>query len=271
MLNNWRHLLFWGGCAFFAGWILWWASSGYPLEGPICPSQNAKDDCASYNIIFYSAWQIARFADHWSTLVAATATVAIACFTLTLQRSTEKMWGATKESADAAKLNAEALIDADRAHLHAVIKINNLGAALRAASPTVQADDDATVNPRPYVEFALKNLGRSAAIMEETGWCLVQREAGHRVWEYPVGAIENPVVDGGAETHPPTSCIFENVFRVGDVKDAFSGERPLYFLGYVIYTTSLDRVYEFRWRYENSGTRWLLTYYDEWQRGKQPA
>jgi hypothetical protein len=269
MLERWRILFFWALVLIVALWIQWWGSSGFPLKGEICETMNPKYDCESYNVIVYSAWRFAKAVDHWSALIGAIATIAIAAFTWTLWQSSEKMWGATKESADAAKLNAEALIDADRAHLHAVIKVNNLASALRPAAATARVDDDAMVNPRPYLEFALKNLGRSAAIMEETGWYLVQREPGHRVWQYPVGAIVNPVIDGGAETHPSTPCVFESAFRVSDAKDAFSGHRPLYFVGYVVYTTSLDRVYEFRWQYENSGTSWLLTYYNEWERGKQ--
>lgn len=200
--------------------------------------------------------------------VTAAATVFIALFTLTLWRSTERMWRATKESADAAKLNAEALIDADRAHLYAVIKTHNLGAALRAAN--VSDMDDAMANPRPLIQFAIRNLGRAAAIMEETGWLLTQRELGNRIWDYPIGAIADPVVNGGTETTPATDCSLESVFRVCDAKDAFSGKRPLYFVGYILYTTSLDRVYEFRWQYENNGTGWLLTDYGERQRSHRP-
>jgi hypothetical protein len=205
-----------------------------------------------------------RFIDRHDASITALATIIIAAFTFTLWHSTEKMWTVTK-------LNVEALIDAERAHLYAVIKTDNLFAALRAASPIVQAEDGATVSPRPYLEFAIKNLGRSPAIMEKIGWSLVQRQPGIRTWEYSIGPIANPVIDGGKETEPATPCVFEAELRIADVRDAFSGVRPLYFAGYVVFTTSLDRIYEFRWQYENSGNRWLLTHYEEHQRpNRQP-
>jgi hypothetical protein len=170
-------------------------------------------------------------------------------------------------AADAAKLNAEALIDADRAHLYAVIKSHNLGAALRAAH--IVDMDDTPANPRPMIQFSLRNLGRAAAIMEEVGWLLTQRERGIRDWQYPTGAITEPVIIGGAETMPPTDCSLEPpVFSVRDAKSAFDGNRPVYFVGFVVFTTSMDRVYEFRWQYENAGTGWLLTHYDERERSK---
>jgi hypothetical protein len=115
MIKGWRNLLLWGGCAFFGGWILWWASAGYPLEGPICPSESTNDNCARYNVIFYSAWQIAQFASHWSVLITAAATVAIGYFTLTLKRSTDKLWSATNDSA---KIAERSLTEIERAFIY---------------------------------------------------------------------------------------------------------------------------------------------------------
>lgn len=228
-----------------------------------------KDGFIVAEVIGIHSLCVLRAIDRHNGIFAALAAFVIAWFTFTLQRSTDKLFIVTKESADAAKLNAEALIDADRAHLYAVIKVNNLGAALRAAH--IADMDDAIASPQPLLQFALRNLGRAAAILEETGWLLTQRERGNQVWQYPVGAIAEPVVDGGAETMPPTDCTLdESVFRVRDAKEAFDGKRPLYFVGYVIFTTSLDRVYEFRWQYENNGTRWVLTHYDERQRSHRP-
>lgn len=96
MPRHWHKLLFWGGCAFLAVWILWWASSGYPLDGPICPSENTRDDCPRYDVLSYSAWQIAKFADHWSVLITAAATVAIAWLTITLARVGRQQIGDTR-------------------------------------------------------------------------------------------------------------------------------------------------------------------------------
>jgi len=71
MLRDWRKIVLWGAVVFYACWILWWVSAGYPLEGPICSGAGAKEDCTNYNVIFYSAWQIAEFASHWAALLTA--------------------------------------------------------------------------------------------------------------------------------------------------------------------------------------------------------
>jgi hypothetical protein len=76
----------------FATWIQWWASSGFILEHQICGETKDPDDCGSYNVIFYSAWRLAKAADHWGVLITAFATIAIGYFTYTLKQSTDKVW-----------------------------------------------------------------------------------------------------------------------------------------------------------------------------------
>ena len=80
--------------------FLWWASSGYPLDGPICPSTGTKDDCTRHNVILYSAWGIAKVADQWGVLITAIATGFIAWFTFTLRNSTERLWLASERHSE---------------------------------------------------------------------------------------------------------------------------------------------------------------------------
>ena len=160
MLKDWRKLLFWGGCAFFAGWILWWASSGYPLEGPICPNESAKYDCTSYNVIFYSAWQVAQFATHWSVLITAFATIAMGYFTFTLKESTDKLWIADeKQFTHVKKQASQAFLDrgADLNRLHDQMRIaqQSADAAKRTAEAAAQqakvTEAALTQLERPYI------------------------------------------------------------------------------------------------------------------------
>jgi hypothetical protein len=84
-----------------------------------------------------------------------------------------------------------------------------------------------------------------------------------------MGVIAEPALDGQAETTTTILCALESPFTVGDSRDAFDGTRPLYFYGFVAYATSFDRVHEYYRRYENNGSRWLLTNYEDRQRGKK--
>src|SRR6516165_5708632 len=53
-------------------------------QGEICEVTARGKDCDSYNILFASAWNIAKAADHWSALITAIATAFIAYFTKTI-------------------------------------------------------------------------------------------------------------------------------------------------------------------------------------------
>ena len=76
---------------------LWtWALGGFSEQREICEITAAGKDCESYNILFATAWKIAKAADHWSALITALATGAIAYFTLTLRRSSDRMWKITQ-------------------------------------------------------------------------------------------------------------------------------------------------------------------------------
>lgn len=242
--------------------------------------------------------------DRHNGFFAAVAAFVIAGFTFTLWRSTEKLWRASedqldhakneamsaalrrlkdevrlgeqieiaRQTADAATLNAQALIDSERAHLHAVIKNTNLHDALRAAiwytnSPGM---DDGHISNRPAVEFCLKNLGKTPAILREVSYQIIQGDVFQKVFDYKIGAIAEPIVDGGAETAPPTDCGLETLFTVGDSRRALDGKRPLFFYGYIIFETAFGRQYEYRWRYVNGGIRWLLDHYEEFEKGGQP-
>jgi hypothetical protein len=97
MLRNWRTLLFFALIAVFAIWIQWWASLGFPLDHEICSEPKGSDDCGSYNVILYSAWAFGKTVDRWSALITAIATGAIGYFTLTLKRSTDRLWAESRE------------------------------------------------------------------------------------------------------------------------------------------------------------------------------
>lgn len=106
MLKEWRVCLFFLLAVLFAIWILWWASSGFPLAHEICGEGNAADDCPSYNVILYSAWRLAEAADHWGVLITALATGAIGYFTFTLKQSTDKLWQSSEDTLQHARSEA---------------------------------------------------------------------------------------------------------------------------------------------------------------------
>jgi hypothetical protein len=95
MLRDWRNVVLWCAVVFHLCWIWCWESAGYPLEGPICFGANAQDNCPNYNVVFYSAWQIAEFVSHWAALITAIFIGILAIATVRLWRSVERLWRAT--------------------------------------------------------------------------------------------------------------------------------------------------------------------------------
>ncbi len=70
-----------------------------------------KESCSPHHVPYVIAWYIGYWFDKSAAIIAAFATVAIAWFTLTLKRSTDKLFKATSESVEVAE---SALTDLER-------------------------------------------------------------------------------------------------------------------------------------------------------------
>jgi hypothetical protein len=93
------------GLILIASW-----SSG--LTGEICnETKTGQEHCTPYNLAPFILIEIFKALDAASVAITALATVAIGYFTLTLKRSSDSLYVATKESADAANLSARAAIN----------------------------------------------------------------------------------------------------------------------------------------------------------------
>ena len=212
---------------------------------------------------------IIKFLETYTGAVTALATVAIGLFTFALVVVTNRQARLTRDAANAAKLGAEALISSERAHLFVIIKGSSLQDALHAAVwyPNSPDMDDSFISRRPAVEFSIKNLGKTAAIMTEVSYQLSQGPADQSEWNYEIrDTIVDPVIEGGEETAPPTPCAIEvATFLVRDARAAMDRTRPLFFYGYVSFLDTFNRRHRYFWRYENSGMRFVLVYQDERQ------
>ncbi len=199
-------------------------------------------------------------------------------FTYRLWKSTDKLWVAGEkqiavahEAAEAAKLNAEALISSERAHLFIIVVNNNLFDALRGSYWYLRVRNDTTLldhrmQPRPELEFIIKNTGRTAAIMQDISYQLIQVAAETTLFEFAVqDTIVNPVLEGGQETSPPTPCIFESALTVADGVAGIEGSRPFFFYGSITFRDTFRQQHEYRWRYQYRGNRFVLVHEEEHQ------
>jgi hypothetical protein len=151
-------------------WLIWWALSGYPLEGQICEIANPPQNCATHNIIVYSGWRLAKFVDDWSALVTAIATIAVAGFTATLWRATDKLFKAgerqsasTEKTARAAELSAEIAQSQLNPVLWPRIAEKLIGHTERAPDGNLRTKD---IERSPRIKLEFENFGGSIAILE---------------------------------------------------------------------------------------------------------
>lgn len=89
-----------------------------------------------------------------ATAVSAVATFFIALFTYTLKRSTDKLWIATRNTAEAAQKSADAAITAERPRVFlSTLTFDRLGG------------DILNRNLIPLITIGFKNIGRTAAVL----------------------------------------------------------------------------------------------------------
>jgi hypothetical protein len=177
------------------------------------------------------------------------------------------------EAANAAKRNADALISSERAHLYVIVDRSNLYDSIEFVSHVNLAskdgsgtwDDDATITTRPIVSFFFKNLGKTAAVVTEIGYQLIQGVENQRIFDYEMAlaTLLRPVVDGSAETDTVDCGLKDSVFRVRDARAAMDGSRPLYFYGYIAYVDSFNRQHTYFWRHQNLGATFVMVHSEE--------
>jgi hypothetical protein len=90
--------------------FVWWGSSGFPTKYQVCEIINNAEHCGSYNILFGLAWQGVLILDRYGALITALATIAIASFTFTLWRATDRLWKAGERQIELIGKNADAAL-----------------------------------------------------------------------------------------------------------------------------------------------------------------
>jgi hypothetical protein len=170
-------------------------------------------------------------------------------------------------SADAAKLNAEAVIGAERAHLFVIVVENNVHVAMRGVR-LYGGDQSAAMHdsriPRVTLDFVIKNTGRTAAVLRDVSYQFLQADAETIDWRYSFAdTIVVPVIEGNSQTEPATPCVAESELTIADGRAALDDERPLFFYGFVTFRDIFKRDYQYFWRYQYRAGRFALVHEQE--------
>jgi hypothetical protein len=258
---------------FLVATLFWFGVVGW--ETSYSPTEKQKEEC--YDAAKKTGFKADECKTFWErttsdpialfNLVLAFSTVGLWVATISLYRAGERQIAVARESAEAAKLNAEALISAERAQLFVIVQGNNLFEALRGAMFYRETESmrDSRI-PAATLEFTIKNTGRTAAIMQDVSYQIIQADVGTTLWQYSYqDTIVNAVIEGGKETSPSTTCAMESAWTLVDGMAALDGDRPVYFYGFITFRDTFKREYQYFWRYEYRGRRFVLVHEEEHQ------
>src|SRR5262249_15837506 len=155
--------------------------------------------------------------------IGALATIAIAAFTWTLWRATDKLWQAGEkqiavaqktaeaatESADAAYLSAKAALRAEQAHVFPIIENENIVEMVQSWG---RSGNPAREIKRIRVSYRLKNLGKTPAIIKVAGHELVHASSPPQTVGENVSFLAVVKILGLDDaTDPPTDCTLQHL------------------------------------------------------------
>jgi hypothetical protein len=167
---------------------------------------------------------------------------------------------ATATAANAAKLNAQAVINAERAHLYVIIKQHNVSDLISAAGGAKFSDAIAKdrMTP-PTLAYVFKNYGKTPATLEEIAHCVSIQEAegGARTYATPERALE--ILGMGDETELIAVGFDERQFIVEDAKSLGDHDTMLFFYSRATFMDAFNRQHIIESDFLYSAGRFHLT------------
>jgi hypothetical protein len=229
--------------------VLSWAMSGWPLC-MVASTYQASPSCASLSE------GVARFLtflwDHTNpSAVTAVAAILIACFTWSLWRANERMWSVTAAAADAARRSADALVVAEQAQLLAVFGASNIAHVLTELGAREPSSDEATTpKERVFVQYVLKNYGRTPAVLKEISHELQHwRSLPEELKYFPIPAMPKEVAVVAGASSESLQCTLAVPLTVEAATSIRRSDSYLWFYGRVVYEDAFAREREHRFLY----------------------
>src|SRR5262249_55921065 len=212
----------WFAAGFILGFLglmeaLSWATADWPpclvASDDQTPSvESGHETCATFS---EGVGQFLSFlwehTDH--NAITALAALLVAIFTWKLWRSSQQMWRTTEVAASAARRSADALVVAEQAQLLAVFGVSNIAHVLSELGKHEQSTIGAATPPadapqppreRVYVQYVLKNYGRTPAVLKEISHELQRWTSLPEKLHYlPIPAMpKEPAIVAGASSEP---------------------------------------------------------------------
>jgi hypothetical protein len=209
----------------------------------------------------YTWWLVAF------TGVLAGATIGLGVGTFGLYRAGEKQIVVAKKTADAANLNAQAVIEAERARLYVIIEAQTIESEVkRATAPRHPPLADDVRLQDLVVEYSFRNYGKTPAFILEMGHGAAVTETVPKGRQYTV-LVPLPVdyVVGAGEKTIPMRAVNMPTMSVATAKAIRDMGATFWFHGYVEYddTFGWRRKFDFVWHYDAAAEGFRLFSYRE--------
>jgi hypothetical protein len=161
----------------------------------------------------------------------------------------EKAARAAQDAAAAAKVQADALMLAEGAHLYVIIKSDTIAKIFQLAgmynnSPTM--NESKTSAPR--LEYVLKNYGKTPALLQHVwhGIGIEKKPGERRTFVAREGALEIIGVNGESQE---STVIYSEPFKFGDARDLVTEGTVLSFYGQADYVDTFGMTIRLDWEF----------------------
>jgi hypothetical protein len=238
-----------------------WATAGWPpclvaSEDQTPSVQSGQETCATFS---EGVGQLLAFlwdrTDH--NAVTALAALLVAIFTWRLWRSSERMWRVTEVAASSAKRSADALVVAEQAQLLAVFGVSNIAHVLSELGKHEQSTSTAAPQPdapppreRVYVQYVLKNYGRTPAVLKEISHELQRwSDLPEKLHYLPIPAMPKELAIVAGASSEPLQCTLVVPLTVEAATSIRTGDSFLWLYGRVLYEDAFGREREHRFLY----------------------
>jgi hypothetical protein len=231
-----------------------------PLSVKIVPSEKTEADRNdeqkhrdNETRLSQSADQLARFA--FGLFLVAIAQLALFGAQLWFIRASFRD---ARKAAEAARLNAEAVIDAERARIFVIIEQDTADAIRSAAKHANSPEKDGnTLDSSVGLFYGLKNYGKTPAIIREIGYQLVLAPELAQEREYspknPL-PIENILGPGEQTPRGTLVCSLDRKITVGEAKEILALKNSLWLYGFVAYDDTFGFARELRYIFHYDGS-----------------
>jgi hypothetical protein len=159
---------------------------------------------------------------------------------------------AAKAAAQAAKLNAQSVIDAERAHLYVVVGRHSLTEIQKSAEADVGPGIPSLPVVAPTLSYRFKNYGKTPAILQRVshGICIQKKQSDARDMETRMRPME---IIGANEFSEEITLEFKRPFTYGDARSLVDRHTTLLFCGEATFLDAFQKHHEIRWEFVNVG------------------